>query len=96
MSSAGLAEELMAQRAEERVGEIVEVLVEEDLGDGATVGRAAHQAPEVDGTSDRDAACPGVAVGDLIRAQVAGAKAWTCVRPSRLGRALAAAAGVGG
>ncbi|RST11881.1 30S ribosomal protein S12 methylthiotransferase RimO [Streptomyces sp. WAC05374] len=47
-----LAEELTAQRAEERLGETLEVLVESvdgtPDGDGA-VGRAAHQAPETDG-----------------------------------------------
>ncbi|WP_455358905.1 30S ribosomal protein S12 methylthiotransferase RimO [Streptomyces sp. SYSU K21746] len=44
-----LAEELTSQRAEERIGETVEVLVESvDSEDGA-VGRAAHQAPETDG-----------------------------------------------
>ncbi|MFD9337313.1 30S ribosomal protein S12 methylthiotransferase RimO [Streptomyces sp. NPDC060028] len=50
-----LAEELTSQRAEERIGETLEVLVEtvvpldeaED-GEGA-YGRAAHQAPETDG-----------------------------------------------
>ena len=41
----------MAQRAEERVGEVVEVLVEEVSATGTTEGRAAHQAPEVDGTT---------------------------------------------
>ncbi len=40
-----LAEELTAQRAEERLGSVVEVLIEEP-GEG----RAAHQAPEIDGT----------------------------------------------
>jgi ribosomal protein S12 methylthiotransferase len=60
-----LAEELTAQRAEERLGDVVEVLVEEagdayatgttdntddaDEGVGSLVGRAAHQAPETDG-----------------------------------------------
>ena len=48
---AGLADELMAQRAADRVGEMVEVLLEEDLGGGRYLGRAAHQAPEVDGTT---------------------------------------------
>jgi MiaB/RimO family radical SAM methylthiotransferase len=48
---AGLAEELMAQRAAERIGETVEVLIEERLGDGLFEGRAAHQAPEVDGVT---------------------------------------------
>jgi ribosomal protein S12 methylthiotransferase len=42
-----LVEELTAQRAEERIGDTVEVLVEQ-VGD-EVVGRAAHQAPEVDG-----------------------------------------------
>jgi ribosomal protein S12 methylthiotransferase len=57
-----LAEELTAQRAEERIGSAVEVLVEEP-GEG----RAAHQAPEIDGavTLKGDAA-----VGDIVRARV--------------------------
>jgi ribosomal protein S12 methylthiotransferase RimO len=45
-----LAEELTAQRAEERIGCDLHVLVEEDLGDGGYEGRAAHQGPEVDGS----------------------------------------------
>jgi ribosomal protein S12 methylthiotransferase len=44
-----LAEELMSQRAEDRVGTRVEVLVEE-FGD-ELIGRAAHQGPDVDGTT---------------------------------------------
>jgi ribosomal protein S12 methylthiotransferase len=50
----GLADELVAQRAEDRLGETVEVLVEQvsgDLAGGAVEGRAAHQAPEVDGST---------------------------------------------
>ena len=43
-----LVDELITQRAEARVGERVQVLVE-DVSDGV-VGRAAHQGPEVDGT----------------------------------------------
>ena len=63
----GLVEELTAQRAEERVGESVDVLVESV--DGDVVGRAAHQGPEVDGTTTlRDGAH--LAVGDLVRATV--------------------------
>ena len=46
----GLVEELNAQRAEERIGETVEVLVESSA-DGEVVGRAAHQGPEVDGST---------------------------------------------
>src|SRR3954464_8670540 len=44
-----LAEELTAQRAEERIGEQVVVLVE-SVEDGVVEGRAAHQGPEVDGS----------------------------------------------
>jgi tRNA A37 methylthiotransferase MiaB len=43
-----LADELVTQRAEERVGTRVDVLVE-DWDDDAPVGRAAHQGPDVDG-----------------------------------------------
>jgi ribosomal protein S12 methylthiotransferase RimO len=43
-----LAEELTAQRAEDRIGETVKVLVE-NIEAGAVEGRSAHQAPEVDG-----------------------------------------------
>ena len=46
-----LAEELMAQRAAERIGESVSVLIEERLEPGLFQGRAAHQAPEVDGVT---------------------------------------------
>jgi ribosomal protein S12 methylthiotransferase len=44
-----LAEELTAQRAEERLGESLTVLVESVDGEDGAVGRAAHQAPETDG-----------------------------------------------
>ena len=43
-----LADELVTQRAEDRVGTRVDVLVEEWDGD-VLVGRAAHQGPDVDG-----------------------------------------------
>jgi tRNA A37 methylthiotransferase MiaB len=46
---AALAEELMSQRAEDRIGTRVDVLVEQ-AGD-ETTGRAAHQGPDVDGTT---------------------------------------------
>jgi len=64
-----LVEELTAQRAEDRVGSTVEVLVETVAGDVAE-GRAAHQAPEVDGTTTVLGA--GLRVGDLVRARVVG------------------------
>ncbi|MGB8652113.1 MAG: 30S ribosomal protein S12 methylthiotransferase RimO [Mycobacteriales bacterium] len=66
-----LAEELTAQRAEERLGEVVEVLVESVDGEVAE-GRAAHQAPEVDGSTTLYGA--GLRVGDLVRAVVTGSE----------------------
>jgi ribosomal protein S12 methylthiotransferase RimO len=66
-----LVDELMAQRAEERLGETVEVLVEAVTGDGLE-GRAAHQAPEVDGATLVTGAPVDAQVGDLVRATVTG------------------------
>jgi ribosomal protein S12 methylthiotransferase RimO len=63
-----LADRLVTERAAERVGEIVEVLVE-SISDGMVEGRAAHQAPEVDGTTTIRAGSD-FAVGDLVRARV--------------------------
>jgi ribosomal protein S12 methylthiotransferase len=62
-----LAEELTAQRAEDRIGEIVDVLVE-SVADGVAEGRAAHQGPEVDGTTRLDGGS--ATIGDLVRARV--------------------------
>ena len=45
-----LVDELCNQRAEDRIGEHVRVLVER-IGDDGVEGRAAHQGPEVDGTT---------------------------------------------
>jgi tRNA A37 methylthiotransferase MiaB len=68
-----LVSELTAQRAEERIGTTVEVLVEEldpdGTGDGTVEGRAAQQGPEVDG-STRVLGVPGARVGDLVTAVV--------------------------
>ncbi len=66
-----LVEELTAQRAEERIGETLEVLVESQAGDTAE-GRAAHQGPEVDGTTTLSTVPEGTAAGDLVRATVTG------------------------
>ena len=68
---AGLADELMAQRAAERIGERVEVLVDEVLETGRYLGRAAHQAPEVDGSTELTSDQP-AGPGDLISAVVTG------------------------
>jgi ribosomal protein S12 methylthiotransferase RimO len=55
-----LVEELTAQRAADRVGSRVRVLVEEvDEGAGEVVGRAEHQGPEVDGATILSLGGPG-------------------------------------
>jgi ribosomal protein S12 methylthiotransferase RimO len=73
---AGLADELMAQRAESRLGETLDVLIEEAAEDGPSgsyLGRAAHQAPEVDGvTTVRSQGETPLAAGDMVRAVVTG------------------------
>ncbi len=81
---AGLADELMDQRAADRIGEIHEVLIEEladdqhgetgsDVAGWRYIGRSAHQAPEVDGATE--VRSPGrLAVGDLVRARVSGSE----------------------
>jgi MiaB/RimO family radical SAM methylthiotransferase len=69
---ADLAEELMAQRAADRLGEEIDVLIEEETDDGY-LGRAAHQAPEVDGvTTVRTGTGTKLAPGDMVRAVVTG------------------------
>ncbi|MDQ1658129.1 MAG: ribosomal protein methylthiotransferase, partial [Cryptosporangiaceae bacterium] len=74
-----LAEELTAQRAEDRIGSTVDVLVESVAGesaggesaDGETgEGRSEHQAPEVDGITILHG--PGLRVGEFVRATVTG------------------------
>ncbi|MFB7898823.1 30S ribosomal protein S12 methylthiotransferase RimO [Streptomyces xiamenensis] len=77
-----LAEQLTAQRAEDRIGEPARVLIESVAAeDGAedgvvAVGRAAHQAPETDGqmliTGSPDAPVPGV--GEFIDTEITGAE----------------------
>jgi len=68
-----IAEEVMAQRAADRVGETVEVLIEEDLGGQLYQGRAAHQAPEVDGATTVASPVP-LAAGDMVSATVTGSE----------------------
>ena len=66
-----LVEELVAQRAEDRIGETVSVLVE-SVAEGSAEGRAAHQGPDVDGSTT----VRGVdaTVGELIQARVVAAE----------------------
>ncbi|TDE39432.1 30S ribosomal protein S12 methylthiotransferase RimO [Actinomadura sp. 6K520] len=67
-----LAEELTAQRAEDRVGSEVHVLLEDKTEEGGVEGRAAHQAPEVDGTVLVRGA--GLALGEIVAARVTGSE----------------------
>jgi tRNA A37 methylthiotransferase MiaB len=80
-----LADEVMAQRAAARVGETVEVLVEERLEDGAYLGRAAHQAPEVDGATTVFSASA-LTIGDLVTATVTGSEGVDLVAEARASR----------
>jgi ribosomal protein S12 methylthiotransferase len=70
-----LVEQLTAERADERVGEDVVVLVEAvgDTGEGTVAeGRADHQGPEVDGTTRLTRGS--YAVGDLVPATLVAAE----------------------
>jgi ribosomal protein S12 methylthiotransferase RimO len=78
-----LVEQLTAQRAEQRVGDLVQVLVEQVDGD-AVIGRGLHQGPDVDGTTllrdprwgdgpSRDGGAPRPEVGSVALARVVAA-----------------------
>ncbi|GAA2897354.1 30S ribosomal protein S12 methylthiotransferase RimO [Streptomyces mexicanus] len=68
-----LAEELVSQRAEERIGETVRVLVESVDEEEGVVGRGAHQAPETDGQVLLTGG-EGLSVGRMVEAKVVGAQ----------------------
>jgi len=89
-----LAEELMAQRATERCGETVGVLIDEPLGPGLYQGRAAHQAPEVDGVTTVRSPAP-LAVGDIVSAVVVGSEGVDLVAEARLSAPAGAPAQAG-
>ncbi|MGI8868722.1 MAG: 30S ribosomal protein S12 methylthiotransferase RimO [Mycobacteriales bacterium] len=63
-----LVSEISAQRAADRIGTTIEILIEEVDGDTAE-GRAAPQAPEVDGSTTLTSVA-GIRVGDLVPAVV--------------------------
>ena len=69
-----LVEELTAQRAEDRIGERVEVLLTEDLSDtegpGVWLGHAAHQDPDSDGTTTVSGVPADAVPGQLLDADV--------------------------
>ncbi|WP_448627432.1 30S ribosomal protein S12 methylthiotransferase RimO [Geodermatophilus sp. URMC 64] len=67
-----LVEELTAQRAEDRLGERVDVLLLENLGDGEWTGSAAHQDPDSDGTTTVTGVPDGVVPGSIVTAEVVG------------------------
>jgi tRNA A37 methylthiotransferase MiaB len=70
-----LAEELTSQRAEDRIGRLVTVLVESLVADSrghVAEGRGDHQGPEVDGTTTLLGCDETVTVGTLVRARVTG------------------------
>jgi ribosomal protein S12 methylthiotransferase len=70
-----LAEELTSQRAEDRIGRLVTVLVESLSADSpghVAEGRGDHQGPEVDGTTTLLGCDETVTVGTLVRARVTG------------------------
>jgi ribosomal protein S12 methylthiotransferase len=71
-----LVEELTAQRAEDRIGERVEVLLTEDLaaeeGPGTWLGHAAHQDPDADGTTTVAGVPADAVAGQLLVAEVMG------------------------
>ncbi|TDD05910.1 30S ribosomal protein S12 methylthiotransferase RimO [Saccharopolyspora terrae] len=63
-----LADELIAQRAEDRIGTEVTVIVER-FDEDDVIGRADHQGPEVDGEC-LIVECDELAVGELVRCEV--------------------------
>jgi ribosomal protein S12 methylthiotransferase len=71
-----LVEELTAQRAEDRIGERIEVLLTEDLsaeeGVGMWLGHAAHQDPDADGTTTVAGVPADAVAGQLLAAEVVG------------------------
>ena len=81
---ASLADELMSQRADSRLGEDIDVLIEEETGDGRYEGRAAHQAPEVDGVTTVTSTGR-LAAGDMVRAVVTGSDGVDLIASATLG-----------
>jgi ribosomal protein S12 methylthiotransferase len=80
-----LVEQLVAQRAEDRIGERVDVLVEEvDEASGTVEGRAAHQGPEVDGSTTVTGAVD-AAIGSMVVATVVGSDGADLVAAARVG-----------
>ncbi len=88
-----LADELGAQRAEDRVGEVLAVLVEEvearDGGGSIVTGRAGQQGPEVDGATEITVAAGAALprVGEVVAARITGSSgADLLAEPAAAGR----------
>ncbi|WP_042441889.1 30S ribosomal protein S12 methylthiotransferase RimO [Streptacidiphilus jiangxiensis] len=65
-----LAEELTSQRAEQRIGSTIRVMVESNDGEDGVIGRGAHQAPETDGITILLGDVEDLAPGDFVEAKV--------------------------
>jgi tRNA A37 methylthiotransferase MiaB len=70
-----LLEELTARRAQERMDERVELLIEE-VDEGAVVGRTAFQGPDVDGSTTLllESGAPTPPLGQLVPATIVGSE----------------------
>jgi MiaB/RimO family radical SAM methylthiotransferase len=83
-----LVEELTAQRAEDRIGERVEVLLTEDLsaveGPGTWAGHAAHQDPDADGTTTVTGVPAPLVAGRVVTADVVGTEGVDLVAAARV------------
>ncbi|WP_229827906.1 30S ribosomal protein S12 methylthiotransferase RimO [Klenkia taihuensis] len=79
-----LVEELTAQRAEERVGSTVQVLLTEDLGGGTWSGHAEHQDPDADGTTTVSDVPAGAVPGQVVPARVTGTEGVDLVATCRV------------
>ena len=85
-----LVEELTAQRAAERIGTTVSVLVEGvDDDEPRLVGRAGQQGPDVDGVTyliDEEGGMPSLTAGDIVTAEVVGTEGVDLIAvPVRMG-----------
>ncbi|SNS92361.1 SSU ribosomal protein S12P methylthiotransferase [Geodermatophilus pulveris] len=92
-----LVEELTAQRAEDRLGERIEVLLTEDLsadeGAGTWAGHAAHQDPDADGTTTVTGVPARAVAGGLVGAQVVATEGVDLVAAALVTSALVPAVG---
>ncbi len=77
-----LVDEISAQRAEDRIGESVEVLLESVEGPVGE-GRPECQGPEVDGSTTVSGLPSGAAVGDVVHATVTGTSGVDLVASAR-------------